>query len=125
MRRPLKKVKRRFQLRCVPRHLRTLGSVIDAKANPVEQVRRRKATLAHHLRKCLGVRRIGAGLVLRDRSWRSVESDQRSRVRLDKGQATRKWGARFGKRAGSSPIKNDDAHFDAESSKRLGVVRKA
>ena len=122
---PLKKVKRRLQLRCVPRHLGTLGCVIDAKANPVEQVLRRKATLAHHLRKCLGVRRIGSGLVLRDRSWCSVKSDQRSRVRLDKGQATRKWGPRLGKRAGSSPIKNDDAHFDAESSKRLGVVRKA
>src|SRR6266849_2893442 len=104
--------------------MRALGDLIHPKTNPVEQVRHRKAALAHHLRKRLGVRRIGAGLLWRHRSWRSVESDQRSRVRLDKGQATRKWGTGFGKRDGSSPIKNDDAHFDTKSRKRLVVVRK-
>jgi hypothetical protein len=105
--------------------LRALGDLIHPKTNPVEQVRHRKAAFAHHLRKRLGVRRIGACLVRRHRSWRSVEGDQRSAIRLDKRQSTRKGRAGLDKRIGASPIKNDDTRFNTESRKRLGVVRNA
>jgi len=104
--------------------LRALRDLIDPKPNPVEQLCHRKAALAHHLRKRLGVRRIGTGFVLDHRSWRSVEGDQGSRVRFNKGQATSKPRAGFGERVGSGPVKNDDVCLDAESGKWFGVVRK-
>jgi hypothetical protein len=93
--------------------LRALGDFVDPKTDAVKQIGHRKSALAHHLRKRLSIRRIRTGLVLRHRSWRRVESDQGSGVRLDKGQPARKRGAGFGERIGARAIKNDDARLDA------------
>jgi hypothetical protein len=105
--------------------LRALGDFVDPKTDAVKQIGHRKSALAHHLRKRLRIRRIRTGLVLRHRSWRSVEGDQSSGLGLDESEATGKRGTGFGESIGASRIKNDDARFDAERCQRLGVVRNA
>jgi hypothetical protein len=105
--------------------LGALRDFVHPEPNPVEEARHRKTALTHHFRESLSVGGVRTGFVLRYRSRRSVESDQRSRIRLDEGETTRKGGAGFGKRVGASPIKNDNACLDAERGERPGVVRNA
>ena len=115
-------IKRILQLRVIPRDLRALGGFIDAEPNATEKVLHRQAAFPHHFSECLGIGRIGAGLIGRHGARGGVERDQHACLGFDQRQPSGQRRAGFGEGIGPRHVENHHAGPQFQRRKRHRVV---
>jgi hypothetical protein len=115
-------IKRILQLRVIPRNQCALGGFIDPEPKATEQIFHRQAAFAHHFGECLGIGRIGAGLIGRHGARGRVERDQHARIGLDQRQPSGQRRAGLGERIGPRHVEDHHAGLELQRRQRHRIV---